>query len=1278
MRASWSAAAVLVSGLSAQAQQPYLVSDINPIEDHTVGFEFDAVVATSQAVYFQDFRSLHRVVPSSPTPQLVWSFGSSPFGIVAVGDVLYFADENLEGSGLYRSDGTSQGTGLVPGSPADPLSLTDVAGTLFFIAHTGPLSAAELWKSDGSGPGTVRVSPAGGEHLTTTSNRLFYVRNEPATGEELWTSDGSAAGTHLVADICPGQCSGVHLGEERVAVGGVLYFVGDDGIHGSEIWRSDGTAAGTRMVRDASPEDTPSFPSHLTAWGNLLLYGYRSSESDPAVWRSDGSAAGTFALRTGLEVTSIHPASAAAFFVAADDATGEELWRTDGTAAGTTRLTDICPGSCDSLDYSTTYATVPGGVVFTRQEGFTTQLWRSDGSALGTAPYATFDQATFRLHFGGGAYFVANHPLYGEELWRTDGTAVGTVLATDRADSSSFRNMVGSVGNRLFVQAFRPDVGQELWTTTGTAASTMALELDPGPGSSGAVGGAALGDALLFHGFRQNQSGLWRTDGTPAGTREVAPVTFTSNIAVRDGLAFFGGGAGGDGELWRSDGTTAGTFRLKDVNPGPPPSLPQHFTVLPDRVLFVANPGGGAFPQALWRTDGTSDGTSRLLPGPCSPPVRVGSTAYVACGSPADLWITDGTPSGTRPVAPTTSFFNATDVEGRLFFSGEVLWTSDGTSAGTHVVQTSSPVAAVPISLTASAGVLFFIGVTKENGAELWRSDGTDAGTHIVRDILPGPASGLTWTSGQIAAVAGGVVFSAYRADQGQELWFSDGTDAGTVSLGDVEPGAGGTSPGNLTSVGARVYFSASQTPTDWELWAVDFPAATAVGDARAYESDAGTVLDFAIGLTAPATGTVTIAYTTAAGTAQAGTDFLPASGTLTFAPGTTGPQVVQVAVIGDLQDEPSETFTLRLTSVTGALTADARAEGEIVDDDGPTVSLAGAAVAEGDAGTTAVPVVATLTTKDGTPLPVDKTLAFETAGGTAGSGSDFEALAGTLTFGAGTPSGSIATVPVLVRGDTADEPDESFTVLFSANGDETVLGRTVGMRIEDDDGIEAAAPVEVAPGSILRADLAPPAGRATDRDYYVMLQQPQSSYEIVVDEASGETVPLTLQRIANDGSTVLQSAATTGTGSALGLRWQNTSSAAIPDQHLAVSSPTCGSACGADDRYRLRVYETTLSAPRFNNVNRQGTVVLLQNRSDEPISGRLLFWMPAGWLGHEQPFSVAARGTVAINTLAILGASGSLTVTHDGPYGALAGKAVALEPATGFSFDTPLTPRPR
>ena len=59
-------------------------------------------------------------------------------------------------------------------------------------------------------------------------------------------------------------------------------------------------------------------------------------------------------------------------------------------------------------------------------------------------------------------------------------------------------------------------------------------------------------------------------------------------------------------------------------------------------------------------------------------------------------------------------------------------------------------------------------------------------------------------------------------------------------------------------------------------------------------------------------------------------------------------------------------------------------------------------------------------------------------------------------------------------------------------------------------------------------------------------------------------------------------------------------------------------------------------------------------------------------------PFQLTARQTLVLNTSVAFQSSGALTVTHDGPYGSLVGKAVALEPATGFSFDTPMRYRPR
>jgi uncharacterized repeat protein (TIGR01451 family) len=223
----------------------------------------------------------------------------------------------------------------------------------------------------------------------------------------------------------------------------------------------------------------------------------------------------------------------------------------------------------------------------------------------------------------------------------------------------------------------------------------------------------------------------------------------------------------------------------------------------------------------------------------------------------------------------------------------------------------------------------------------------------------------------------------------------------------------------------------------------------------------------------------------------------------------------------------------------------------------------------------------------------------------------------------------------------------------------------------------------EVAHGTTARGDLA---GLATlaDADYYRLEQQPYASYEIVVDEAAGDVgagAGPALERIVADGQSILQTAAPVGTGSSRSLRFVNASSAAVTDEMVRVRSQECTSGCGPDDTYRLRSYETTYSVPRFNNSSSQVTVLMLQNASPAPIGGRLYFWSPAGALLHEQPFAVPVHGlyTLITSTVSALsGQSGSATIVHDAPYGLLAGKAVALEPATGFSFDTPLAGRTR
>ncbi|OYY76284.1 MAG: hypothetical protein B7Y61_18450, partial [Rhizobiales bacterium 35-66-30] len=85
--------------------------------------------------------------------------------------------------------------------------------------------------------------------------------------------------------------------------------------------------------------------------------------------------------------------------------------------------------------------------------------------------------------------------------------------------------------------------------------------------------------------------------------------------------------------------------------------------------------------------------------------------------------------------------------------------------------------------------------------------------------------------------------------------------------------------------------------------------------------------------LSAPSATPVTVSYSTAGGTATAGSDFTAATGTLTFAPGETS-KVVHVPVAGDMAVEANETLSLTLSAPAGATLAHASATGTITNND--------------------------------------------------------------------------------------------------------------------------------------------------------------------------------------------------------------------------------------------------------------------------------------------------------------------------------------------------------
>jgi len=333
-----------------------------------------------------------------------------------------------------------------------------------------------------------------------------------------------------------------------------------------------------------------------------------------------------------------------------------------------------------------------------------------------------------------------------------------------------------------------------------------------------------------------------------------------------------------------------------------------------------------------------------------------------------------------------------------------------------------------------------------------------------------------------------------------------------------------------------------------------------------------------------------------------------------------------------------------------------------------PSISIGDVSVAEGDGGTTSAVFTVTLSAPSGQPVSAS----FATADGTATAGLDYVPATGTVSFA---PGSTAQPVSVDVLGDTVFEGDETFVVNLTNPVNGTIGdGQGVGTIVDDDPSTGSLSSNELHHGSEQRADL------LVRPDYYRIGQSPRASYEVVVDGTSGDIVPVALERLAADGATVLQTASPSGAGGSVSLRWENATAATIVNQTLRVDG-SCGVSCGADDVYRIRAFETTYRIPRFNNSGSQVTVLLLQNPSGDPVAGTVWFWDIAGTLLGTHGFSLAPRQALVLNTAGVPGVAshgGTMTVSHDGRYGGLTGKTVALEPSTGFSFDSPMVPAPR
>ena len=112
---------------------------------------------------------------------------------------------------------------------------------------------------------------------------------------------------------------------------------------------------------------------------------------------------------------------------------------------------------------------------------------------------------------------------------------------------------------------------------------------------------------------------------------------------------------------------------------------------------------------------------------------------------------------------------------------------------------------------------IYFRAYDETHGDELWKSDGTEAGTTMVKDINSAGDSSPSY----LTAINDILYFSADDGTHGVELWKSDRTEAGTTMVKDINP-TGSSYPRYFTIVDDTIYFRAYDETHGDELWKSD------------------------------------------------------------------------------------------------------------------------------------------------------------------------------------------------------------------------------------------------------------------------------------------------------------------------------------------------------------------------------------------------------------------------------------------------------------------------
>lgn len=395
---------------------------------------------------------------------------------------------------------------------------------------------------------------------------------------------------------------------------------------GSQTYAQEPLSCGQRIhpARGVAFAPTVTPGANLVSIGDVVYFISRDETgggTDPRyLWRTDGTPTGTFTLTAPVdEFTPLYLMASIddkLVFRASVPATGAELWISDGTPQGTQLLKDVTPGPA-ATTYQSTWFELQQRLFFGVYEEGEISWWVTDGTMTNTVPLE--------------ALYSGEQPA--NLQWLTQSTTEAYLVSY-------------AAGQTMTLWRFAEAGFQPVKVFTGSTDS-----------AEQAIMGQALvqnGKLYFFAKIAGGGSGLWRSDGTAAGTTLLFPSDFVlptastvvsgvhpyTLLATADGTLYFFEYDQPLVRLWRLDSQTDTVTLVKTIRLRSEDDVyyDAHYeaALIYDEYLYFSlwwrDNRLDLSQMEIWRSDGTATGTQLFTTLP--------NSSLLNFGTPRGLFLT--------------------------------------------------------------------------------------------------------------------------------------------------------------------------------------------------------------------------------------------------------------------------------------------------------------------------------------------------------------------------------------------------------------------------------------------------------------------------------------------------------------------------------------------------------------------------------------------------------------------------------------------------------------